>query len=160
MYNWYAVNDPRGLAPLGWKIPNDKEINLLDLKINPQFNGYRSYDGNFINIGAGGDWWSSSESSTVNAWSRFLYYYSGNVYSYYSNKLYGFSVRCLRDDDLFKNKKNMTPREKAKDELIKVLWWQVMDLTTMSKIELGDDVIAEIRRLNKIIKIGEKIEKL
>jgi hypothetical protein len=31
-----------------------------------------------------------------------------------------------------------------------------MDLTTMSKIELGDDVIAEIKRLNEIIKIGEK----
>ena len=26
----------------------------------------------------------------------------------------------------------------------------------MSKIELGDDVIAEIRRLNEIIKIGEQ----
>ena len=42
-------------------------------------------------------------------------------------------------------------KEEAKDELIKVLWWQVMDLTMMSKIELGDDVIAEIKRLNEII---------
>jgi uncharacterized protein (TIGR02145 family) len=25
MYNWYAVNDPRGLAPHGWHIPNDAE---------------------------------------------------------------------------------------------------------------------------------------
>lgn len=54
-----------------------------------------------------------------------------------------------------------TPREKAKSELINLLFCQIMDLTTMSKIELGDDVIAEIRRLNEIIKIGEKeIEKL
>lgn len=22
LYNWYAVNDPRGLAPKGWKIPS------------------------------------------------------------------------------------------------------------------------------------------
>jgi uncharacterized protein (TIGR02145 family) len=25
LYNWYAVNDPRGLAPIGWHIPNDLE---------------------------------------------------------------------------------------------------------------------------------------
>lgn len=25
LYNWYAVNDPRGLAPIGWHIPSDNE---------------------------------------------------------------------------------------------------------------------------------------
>ena len=25
LYNWYAVNDPRGLAPTGWHIPSDSE---------------------------------------------------------------------------------------------------------------------------------------
>ncbi len=25
LYNWYAVNDPRGLAPMGWHIPTDFE---------------------------------------------------------------------------------------------------------------------------------------
>ncbi len=25
LYNWYAVNDPRGLAPCGWHIPTDQE---------------------------------------------------------------------------------------------------------------------------------------
>lgn len=25
LYNWYAVNDPRGLAPAGWHIPSDAE---------------------------------------------------------------------------------------------------------------------------------------
>lgn len=29
LYNWYAVNDPRGLAPTGWQIPNDSEWNKL-----------------------------------------------------------------------------------------------------------------------------------
>jgi hypothetical protein len=42
-------------------------------------------------------------------------------------------------------------KEQAKDELIEVLMNQVADLTMMSKIELGDDVIAEIIRLKKII---------
>lgn len=43
-------------------------------------------------------------------------------------------------------------KEEAKDALIEVLMNQVIDLTIMSKIEFGDDVIAEIKRLQKIIK--------
>ena len=39
----------------------------------------------------------------------------------------------------------------AQQELIKVLESQVIDLSMMSKIELGDDVIAEIKRLKEII---------
>ena len=42
-------------------------------------------------------------------------------------------------------------KEQAKDALIEVLMNQVIDLTMMSKIELGDDVIAEIKRLKQII---------
>jgi len=41
----------------------------------------------------------------------------------------------------------MTPLEKKQEELIKVLYGQVIDLSMMSKIELGDDVTAEIRKL-------------
>ena len=29
LYNWYAVNDPRGLAPKGWHIPTDSEWTML-----------------------------------------------------------------------------------------------------------------------------------
>ena len=29
LYNWYAVNDPRGLAPVGWHIPTDAEWTAL-----------------------------------------------------------------------------------------------------------------------------------
>jgi uncharacterized protein (TIGR02145 family) len=29
LYNWYAVNDPRGLAPKGWHIPSDVEWTTL-----------------------------------------------------------------------------------------------------------------------------------
>ena len=42
-------------------------------------------------------------------------------------------------------------KEEAKDELIKVLESQVMDLSMMSKIELGDDVIARIIKLKLMI---------
>lgn len=30
LYNWYAVNDPRGLAPQGWHIPSDAEWTALE----------------------------------------------------------------------------------------------------------------------------------
>ena len=29
LYNWYAVNDPRGLSPVGWHIPTDEEWTTL-----------------------------------------------------------------------------------------------------------------------------------
>jgi uncharacterized protein (TIGR02145 family) len=29
LYNWYAVNDPRGLAPVGYHIPSDAEWTIL-----------------------------------------------------------------------------------------------------------------------------------
>jgi len=38
---------------------------------------------------------------------------------------------------------------KTQQELIDVLYSQVVDLSMMSKIELGDDVIAEIKRLKE-----------
>lgn len=40
---------------------------------------------------------------------------------------------------------------KAQQELIDLLYGQVVDLSMMSKIELGDDVITEIQRLKAII---------
>ena len=33
LYNWYAVNDPRGLAPAGWHIPGDKDWDELDIEL-------------------------------------------------------------------------------------------------------------------------------
>jgi hypothetical protein len=42
-------------------------------------------------------------------------------------------------------------KEEAKNKLIELLEGQVIDLTLMSKIELGDDVITEIKRLKGII---------
>ena len=29
LYNWYAVNDPRGLAPAGWHVPSSEEWETL-----------------------------------------------------------------------------------------------------------------------------------
>jgi hypothetical protein len=45
----------------------------------------------------------------------------------------------------------MSSKMAAQQQLINLLYSQVVDLTMMSKIELGDDVISEIKRLNEII---------
>jgi len=35
LYNWYAVNDPRGIAPAGWHVPSDGEWNQLVKCVDP-----------------------------------------------------------------------------------------------------------------------------
>jgi uncharacterized protein (TIGR02145 family) len=39
LYNWYSVNDPRGLAPEGWHVPSDEEWTELEdcLKSNSEY---------------------------------------------------------------------------------------------------------------------------
>lgn len=29
MYNWFAVTDPRGIAPIGWRVPNNSDWTIL-----------------------------------------------------------------------------------------------------------------------------------
>lgn len=38
LYNWYAVNDPRGLAPAGWHIPSNAEWDTLVKCLDPNTN--------------------------------------------------------------------------------------------------------------------------
>ena len=125
LYNWYAVNDPRGLAPKGYHIPTNEEWTTLTNYLGGETiagtkmkskngwkddgngtntsgfaglpGGYRYSNGNFFNIGAIGNWWSSSESSTSTAWYRYLDNSSGSVDRNDNDKQDGFSVRCLRD---------------------------------------------------------------
>lgn len=109
LYNWYAVTDPRGLAPKGTHIPDDPEWtkltdylvgNTSDKKAKPGKDtgekgsnikksgfdglpgGYRNETGIFNDFGFDGGWWSSTESSESDAWGRGLYYLYGNVFRY------------------------------------------------------------------------------
>ena len=126
LYNWYAVNDPRGLAPEGWHIPTDEEWSQLSdylggvdiaggkLKAttfwNPPntgatnssgfsaFPGGVRYDNGFFNvIGKAGSFWSASEDDIYDAWLRDLIYSNSGVLRNSFNKAFGFSVRCVRD---------------------------------------------------------------
>lgn len=89
LYNWYAVNDPRGLAPAGYHIPSDAEWTILTdylgevdaatkMKSTSGWvedcngddasgflglpGGLRDKDGTFKNRSKDGFWWSSTES--------------------------------------------------------------------------------------------------
>lgn len=98
LYNWYAVNDPRGLAPEGWHIPTSAEwtelTNFLGtfdtgskLKNDNGWGsdgnygngnnesgfsglpgGARHYGNNFNGIGYFGYWWSSTEYKKDRSW--------------------------------------------------------------------------------------------
>ena len=125
LYNWYAVNDTRGLAPAGWHVPSDEEWTQLTdylggesaagTKMKSTSSWYKNGNGTnksgflglpggsrdslgkFIPIGRAGLWWSSTENDTDKAWFRNLYYSSDDVYRSNTSKQKGFSVRCLRD---------------------------------------------------------------
>jgi len=56
LYNWYAVNDPRGLAPVGYHIPSNAEMTILKNYLDPGAGGHMKEPGlthwNFPNSGA------------------------------------------------------------------------------------------------------------
>lgn len=123
LYNWYAVNDPRGLAPAGWAIPNDEDWSILANFLGGQSKsgtklksatgwsddnngtnesgfsgfpaGYRIENGLFQNLGSIGIWWSTNESKSLEALNHYLVL--GGSFNKSSNpKQRGESVRCLR----------------------------------------------------------------
>lgn len=125
LYNWYAVNDIRGLAPNGWHIPSDVEWNQLsnslggddqsgyDLKnSNGWYNdgngnngsgfsglpgGCIHDDGRFSSIGKGSSWWTSSTRNGNEAFSRHLHYKDDEMHKTNYNMASGFSVRCVKN---------------------------------------------------------------
>jgi len=125
LYNWYALTDPRGLAPEGWHIPTDAEwtqyihtIGGKDIAGQKMKNaigwnnkgngdnssgfaglpgGFRAYNSKFLNAGDFGYWWCITEHDSFSAWYRILYCSYEFVYRDFYFKGYGMSVRCLKD---------------------------------------------------------------
>lgn len=122
LYNWYAVNDPRGLAPEGWMLTTDSDWSRLAASAGAQnvayylksgngwadgyngtnksgFNGlpggYRVENGSFLNLGSVGIWWSTTESRPQDAVDHYLSD-AGNLGRSSSPKQRGESVRCIR----------------------------------------------------------------
>jgi uncharacterized protein (TIGR02145 family) len=111
LYNWYAVNDSRGLCPTGWHVPSDAEWTTLTthlggssvaggaMKSTTGWNnngngtnssgftclpgGNRTLNVGFDAVGYRGNWWSSSSSGSDYAWYRLLTSSNGaNVFRY------------------------------------------------------------------------------
>ena len=78
-----------------WFSPNINATNSSGFTGLP--GGSRNTNGTFYPIRFNGNWWSSSESSTSDAWARNLNYDYGYAFSGYDDKNFGYSVRCLRD---------------------------------------------------------------
>jgi uncharacterized protein (TIGR02145 family) len=122
-YNWYAVNDQRGLSPSGYHIPSVSEWMMLKNTLgseagtkmksasgwkdngngtnssgfNAQPIGTRDYQGYFDYYSSYCSFWSSSESSEGTAWEYGMAYWNDAVLRYDHSKCVGMSVRCVKD---------------------------------------------------------------
>lgn len=125
-YNWYAIDDIRGLCPSGWHVPTDGEWTVMTDVLGGEFvaggqmkstygwhnggNGTNSSGfsglsggsrngntGGSIYAGLNGNWWSSSPSGS-SAWFRYLIDSSEDVGRLDDNPRLGFSVRCIQDE--------------------------------------------------------------
>jgi uncharacterized protein (TIGR02145 family) len=125
LYNWYAVNDPRGLAPDGWHVSSDPEWRQVTdflggedaagtkMKSSNGWNldgngtngsgftglpaGCRDMNGKFGQIGNLAYWWTSTEKETAFAWYRCIDKSPYYVYRTNYYKQNGLSVRCVKD---------------------------------------------------------------
>jgi len=124
LYNWYAVNDPRGLAPEGWHIPSKPELEELVQYLDAHYQkisevdslfavgsenstedsfhtyqgGFRLTNGSFQSSGQYGFWWGTTCYLSTHSWLKHIRTGSGfKVYSLFHHGD-GFSVRCIRDN--------------------------------------------------------------
>ena len=79
-----------------WMSPNTGATNSSGFSALP--GGYRlGNDGEFNDLSALGWFWSSTEEDVTNAWYSDLVSWGADVGRSYYGKMYGFSVRCLKD---------------------------------------------------------------
>lgn len=124
LYNWYAVSDPRGIAPAGYHVASDEEWSILTdylggeifaaLKLRVSaipgtemensesgFSGLPAggckSDGTFFGFGSRGYWWTSTSINEEYAWIRQLDYTQSAINSLTFHKQSGLTVRCIKD---------------------------------------------------------------
>jgi uncharacterized protein (TIGR02145 family) len=109
LYNWFAVDDNRNIAPEGWHIPTDEEITALTtalekdpaladkLKANG-LGGYRFYTGQtFHTRGFNGYWWGTNRSFEIFDWSPRLFSALADVQRNRYEASYGLAIRCVKN---------------------------------------------------------------
>jgi uncharacterized protein (TIGR02145 family) len=125
LYNWFAVNDPRGLAPEGWHVATDEEwtsmINSQGGKLDAaphlkaEFEwcdnclednksgffalpgGFRKADGSFMHLKEFATFWTSTVYKDNMAYYYYMYCNVDYVVRNFWNKGDGMSVRCIKD---------------------------------------------------------------
>jgi uncharacterized protein (TIGR02145 family) len=123
LYNWYAVNDPRGLAPEGYHIPSYDEWTTLKTFLGDEIagikmksvegwtsngNGLNSYGfsglagggrGNdrFLGAGLQSRWWSFTPRYLNTAWHFKLDYENNKLILGFGDNFDGNWVRCIKD---------------------------------------------------------------
>ena len=113
LYNWMAVNDPRGLAPYDWHIPTKNEFLLLnssgvELKstggwgnaycMNIKATGMRdAFSADFLSKGFASYYWTAEVGSSLKSWAFVLQndYSKGTLTE--ERRENGYSVRCVKD---------------------------------------------------------------
>ena len=127
LYNWYAVNDPRGLAPQGWHVPTETEwttlINYLGgasvaggkmKDIGTTFwgssntgtnssgfsalpGGLQDEGGNFWGGGYLSTMWSSTSINANESWNFYILHDSNEIFPFNGPVKRGKAVRLIRD---------------------------------------------------------------
>lgn len=127
LYNWFAVNDPRGLAPEGYHVPDEDDWNALvnhlggETVAGPKLKFASSWGDSTSVVYAknnfaaeplgwrktskegiaftreGAFFWCGTALSLKYAWTRYLIYKSNDVKSYCYPKSSGLSVRCVKN---------------------------------------------------------------
>jgi uncharacterized protein (TIGR02145 family) len=125
LYNWHAVNDSRNIAPAGWGVPTDAElqtlinylggINIAGGKMKEtgtthwqspntgatNESGFTALPGGSrfnsdYGVGSYASFWSSTEFDNLYAWYLTLYWGGSDIYHFFGIKQPGFSVRCIK----------------------------------------------------------------
>lgn len=78
-----------------WASPNTGADNSSGFLALP--GGYRSNDGSYDGVSSHGFWWTTNAYNTTYSWYRHLTEVSSKIDVYYTFKVDGFSVRCLKD---------------------------------------------------------------
>lgn len=127
LYNWYALNDSRNIAPLGWHVATDAEWTTLTTYLGGEdvagnklrdttigqwsrpsegatnesgftaLPGGNRYYGGNFNYVGNSGYWWSATEFFVQAWARYISYSDSNVTRIRESKTLGFSVRCVKD---------------------------------------------------------------
>jgi uncharacterized protein (TIGR02145 family) len=127
LYNWYAVNDSRNIAPEGWHIPTDKDFSKLvnflggdslagvKMKASGTIywhtacagadkNGFSALPAGMRNDYTGNFYllenntlFWTTTENDTSAWVRLLNSTDAGVFRTYAEKIAGLSVRCVKD---------------------------------------------------------------